>query len=126
MGQLFAQYISFALSNGQTYIIDTKGLMEKEWGPKFNRINRDMGKDLQAIRLMTHDLSQHADRVCGTGLLGDLRGIAKELALTEQKTTDKVRSMSNQGGTAQRPSATPSDEIRHLQLEMAWLTAHIA
>uniref|UniRef100_A0A915HUV4 Uncharacterized protein n=1 Tax=Romanomermis culicivorax TaxID=13658 RepID=A0A915HUV4_ROMCU len=34
--------------------------------------------------------------------------------------------MSNQRGTTQPTSAMPSDEIRHLQLEMARLTAHIA
>uniref|UniRef100_A0A915ISU7 Uncharacterized protein n=1 Tax=Romanomermis culicivorax TaxID=13658 RepID=A0A915ISU7_ROMCU len=34
--------------------------------------------------------------------------------------------MLNQRGTAQRPSATPSDEIRCLQSEMARLTAQVA
>uniref|UniRef100_A0A915IXM9 C3H1-type domain-containing protein n=1 Tax=Romanomermis culicivorax TaxID=13658 RepID=A0A915IXM9_ROMCU len=34
--------------------------------------------------------------------------------------------MSNQRGTTQRPSATPSEEIRRLQSEMAGLTAHVA
>uniref|UniRef100_A0A915ID19 16S/18S rRNA aminocarboxypropyltransferase Tsr3 C-terminal domain-containing protein n=1 Tax=Romanomermis culicivorax TaxID=13658 RepID=A0A915ID19_ROMCU len=31
LGGQFAPYISFALTNGQSYIIDTTGLMEKEW-----------------------------------------------------------------------------------------------
>uniref|UniRef100_A0A915IX34 Transposase n=1 Tax=Romanomermis culicivorax TaxID=13658 RepID=A0A915IX34_ROMCU len=34
--------------------------------------------------------------------------------------------MSNQRGTTQCPSAMLSDEIRHLQSEMAWLRAHVA
>uniref|UniRef100_A0A915L8R4 Uncharacterized protein n=1 Tax=Romanomermis culicivorax TaxID=13658 RepID=A0A915L8R4_ROMCU len=31
MGNQFAQYISFVLTNGQTYVINTTGFMEKEW-----------------------------------------------------------------------------------------------
>uniref|UniRef100_A0A915IB74 Uncharacterized protein n=1 Tax=Romanomermis culicivorax TaxID=13658 RepID=A0A915IB74_ROMCU len=31
MGKQFARYVSFALTNGQFYVINTTGLMEKEW-----------------------------------------------------------------------------------------------
>uniref|UniRef100_A0A915I2E8 Uncharacterized protein n=1 Tax=Romanomermis culicivorax TaxID=13658 RepID=A0A915I2E8_ROMCU len=31
MGKQFAIYVGFALTNDQTYLIDTTGLMEKEW-----------------------------------------------------------------------------------------------
>uniref|UniRef100_A0A915J776 Uncharacterized protein n=1 Tax=Romanomermis culicivorax TaxID=13658 RepID=A0A915J776_ROMCU len=31
MGKQFAQYVSFALTNGQTYVINTTCLLEKEW-----------------------------------------------------------------------------------------------
>uniref|UniRef100_A0A915KZ62 Uncharacterized protein n=1 Tax=Romanomermis culicivorax TaxID=13658 RepID=A0A915KZ62_ROMCU len=47
-------------------------------------------------------------------------------ATKKQKTPDHIRSMSTQRSKAQHPSSMPSDEIRRLQLEMAWLTAHIA
>uniref|UniRef100_A0A915J0I7 Uncharacterized protein n=1 Tax=Romanomermis culicivorax TaxID=13658 RepID=A0A915J0I7_ROMCU len=46
--------------------------------------------------------------------------------MEKQKTTDNVRSMPNQRSNAQRPSLTPSHDIRQLQSEMAQLTAHIA
>uniref|UniRef100_A0A915I0N8 Uncharacterized protein n=1 Tax=Romanomermis culicivorax TaxID=13658 RepID=A0A915I0N8_ROMCU len=45
---------------------------------------------------------------------------------SKQRTANNVRSMSNQRGTALRPSAKPSDEIPRLQSEMARLTAHVA
>uniref|UniRef100_A0A915KCM9 Uncharacterized protein n=1 Tax=Romanomermis culicivorax TaxID=13658 RepID=A0A915KCM9_ROMCU len=61
----------------------------------------------------------------GSGTVGQHMTAFKALT-AEQKTADNVRSMSNQRSNAQRPSATPSDEIPLLQLEMARLTAHIA
>uniref|UniRef100_A0A915I098 Uncharacterized protein n=1 Tax=Romanomermis culicivorax TaxID=13658 RepID=A0A915I098_ROMCU len=43
-----------------------------------------------------------------------------------KKTADNMRSMSNQRGTPQCGSATPSNEIRCLQSKMVRLTAHVA
>uniref|UniRef100_A0A915KAW6 Uncharacterized protein n=1 Tax=Romanomermis culicivorax TaxID=13658 RepID=A0A915KAW6_ROMCU len=42
MGNKFARYISFALTNGQTYVIDTTTLMAKEWTSLHDFLNSDM------------------------------------------------------------------------------------
>uniref|UniRef100_A0A915IV82 Uncharacterized protein n=1 Tax=Romanomermis culicivorax TaxID=13658 RepID=A0A915IV82_ROMCU len=42
MGNKFAPYISFTLTNSQTYIIDTTTLMGKEWTSLHNFLNSDM------------------------------------------------------------------------------------
>uniref|UniRef100_A0A915HNM6 Uncharacterized protein n=1 Tax=Romanomermis culicivorax TaxID=13658 RepID=A0A915HNM6_ROMCU len=47
MGKPFAQYISFTLMNGQSYIIHTTGLIEKEWIPDWDNISLDTLENLR-------------------------------------------------------------------------------
>uniref|UniRef100_A0A915J889 Uncharacterized protein n=1 Tax=Romanomermis culicivorax TaxID=13658 RepID=A0A915J889_ROMCU len=42
MGKEFARYVSFALTNSQTYVIDTTTLRIKEWTSLHGFLNSDM------------------------------------------------------------------------------------
>uniref|UniRef100_A0A915JQ00 Uncharacterized protein n=1 Tax=Romanomermis culicivorax TaxID=13658 RepID=A0A915JQ00_ROMCU len=54
MGKEFARYVSFTLTNGQTYIIDTITLMVKEWTSLHDFLNSDV---LFAGYLVLEDLA---------------------------------------------------------------------